>query len=109
MVEVAHRELHDLVTVTHSTSRDSLIELSALNISKGTTLAMMAERVGLTADDCVSFGDNPNDFSMLQWASRSYAMSDGHPDAPSFATAIAEPCEADGVAKIIEQLLDLPA
>jgi hypothetical protein len=109
MVEVAHRELHDLVTVTHSTSRDSLIEISALNVSKGATLAMMAGRLGLTADDCVSFGDNPNDFSMLQWASRSYAMSDGHPAAPTFATAIAEPCTDDGVAKIIEQLLDLPA
>jgi hydroxymethylpyrimidine pyrophosphatase-like HAD family hydrolase len=109
MVEVAHRELQDLVTVTHSTSRDSLIEISALNISKGATLAMMAGRLGLTADDCVSFGDNPNDFSMLQWAGRSYAMSDGHPAASTFATAIAEPCTADGVAKIIEQLLDLPA
>jgi Cof subfamily protein (haloacid dehalogenase superfamily) len=109
MVAVAHRELSDLVTVTHSTSRDSLIEISALNISKGTVLAMMAERLGLTADDCVSFGDNPNDFSMLQWTTRSYAMSDGHPDAPSFAQGIAEPCEADGVAKIIEELLDLPA
>ena len=109
MVEVAHRELKDLVTVTHSTSNDSLIEISALNISKGTTLAMMAKRLGLTADDCVSFGDNPNDFSMLKWASRSYAMSDGHPEAPTFATGVAEPCEADGVAKIIEQLLDLPA
>jgi hydroxymethylpyrimidine pyrophosphatase-like HAD family hydrolase len=109
MVEVAHRELSDLVTVTHSTSRDSLIEISALNISKGTTLAMMAGRLGLTADDCVSFGDNPNDFSMLQWASRSYAMADGHPEAPTFATAIAEPCQSDGVAKIIEELLDLPA
>jgi Cof subfamily protein (haloacid dehalogenase superfamily) len=109
MVEVAHRELHDLVTVTHSTSRDSLIEISALNVSKGSTLAMMAERLGLTADDCVSFGDNPNDFSMLQWASRSYAMSDGHPAAPTFATAIAEPCTDDGVAKIIEHLLNLPA
>jgi hydroxymethylpyrimidine pyrophosphatase-like HAD family hydrolase len=86
MVEVAHRELSDLVTVTHSTSRDSLIEISALNISKGTTLAMMAGRLGLTAEDCVSFGDNPNDFSMLKWASRSYAMADGHPDAPTFAT-----------------------
>ena len=41
---------------------------------------------------------------MLDWASRSYAMSDGHPEAPTFAKAIAEPCEADGVAKIIEQL-----
>jgi hydroxymethylpyrimidine pyrophosphatase-like HAD family hydrolase len=109
MVEVAHRELSDLVTVTHSTSRDSLIEISALNISKGTTLAMMAKRLGLTAEDCVSFGDNPNDFSMLEWAARSYAMSDGHPDAPTFAKGVAEPCTDDGVAKIIEELLDLPA
>lgn len=109
MVEVAHRELSELVTVTHSTSRDSLIEISALNVSKGTTLAIVAERLGLTADDCVSFGDNPNDFSMLQWATRSYAMSDGHPDAPLFAKSVAEPCEADGVAKIIEELLNLPA
>jgi hydroxymethylpyrimidine pyrophosphatase-like HAD family hydrolase len=109
MVEVAHRELSDLVTVTHSTSRDSLIEISALNVSKGTTLAMVAKRLGLTAEDCVSFGDNPNDFSMLEWTARSYAMSDGHPDAPIFAKGIAEPCTADGVAKIIEELLDLPA
>jgi len=109
MVEVAHRECHDLVTVTHSTSRDSLIEISALNISKGSTLEMMAKRLGLTADDCVSFGDNPNDFSMLQWATRSYAMADGHPGVASNAKSVAEACEADGVAKIIEQLLDLPA
>ena len=109
MVEVAHRECKDLVTVTHSTSRDSLIEISALNISKGATLEMMAKRLGLTADDCVSFGDNPNDFSMLQWAGRSYAMTGGHPHASSFSKAVAEPCEADGVAKIIEELLDLPA
>jgi hydroxymethylpyrimidine pyrophosphatase-like HAD family hydrolase len=47
MVEVAHLELQDLVTVTHSTSRDSLIEISALNISKGMTLAMMAARLGI--------------------------------------------------------------
>lgn len=109
MVEVAHRELHNLVTVTHSTSRDSLIEISALNVSKGTSLEIITQRLGLTAEDCVSFGDNPNDFSMLEWTARSYAMSDGHPDAPSFAKAVAEACEADGVAKIIEELLDLPA
>ena len=109
MLEVAHRECKDLVTVTHSTSKYSLIEISALNISKGKTLEMMANRLGLTAQDCVSFGDNPNDFSMLSWTARSYAMSDGHPDAQSIATGVAEPCESDGVAKIIEQLLDLPA
>ena len=109
MVEVAHRELHDLVTVTHSTSRDSLIEISAFGITKGQTLSVVASRLNIDARDCVSFGDNPNDFSMLEWTARSYAMSDGHPDAALFAKAVAEPCEADGVAKIIEELLDLPA
>ena len=109
MVEIAHSALRDLVTVTHSAASDSLIEISAFNISKGTTLSLMAARLGLTADDCVAFGDNPNDFSMLEWAARSYAIADGHPQAPSFAKGVAEPCIDDGVAKIIEQLLELPA
>ena len=109
MVEIAHRELSDIVTVTHSAANDSLIEISALNISKGATLSVMAQRLGLTADDCVAFGDNPNDFSMLEWASHSYAITGGHPEAPSFAKSVAEPCESDGVAKIIEALLELPA
>ena len=109
MVDIAQKTIGDLATVTHSAANDSLIEISALNVSKGATLEMMAKRLGLTADDCVSFGDNPNDFSMLQWTSRSYAISDGHPQAPLHAKGIAEPCEQDGVAKIIESLLDLPA
>jgi hypothetical protein len=109
MVTIAHKTIGDLATVTHSAANDSLIEISALNVSKGATLEMMAKRLGLTADDCVSFGDNPNDFSMLQWTSRSYAISDGHPQAPLHAKAVAEPCEQDGVAKIIEELLVLPA
>ena len=56
-----------------------------------------------------SFGDNPNDFTMLSWAGRSWAMSDGHPDAPKYAKAVAEPHNEDGVAKVIESLLELPA
>jgi hydroxymethylpyrimidine pyrophosphatase-like HAD family hydrolase len=46
---------------------------------------------------------------MLEWCSRSYAMSDGHPDAVKYAKGIAGPCEDDGVAIIIEELLELPA
>jgi hydroxymethylpyrimidine pyrophosphatase-like HAD family hydrolase len=69
----------------------------------------MAERLGLTAADCVTFGDNPNDFSMLEWAGRSYAMSSGHPDGAKYAKSIAGPCEEDGVAIAIEALLDLPS
>ena len=109
MLEIALRELDGLVTVTHSNPHDSLLEISALGVSKGATLSRMAGRLGIDAADCVTFGDNPNDFSMLEWAGRSYAMSSGHPDGAKYAKSIAGPCEEDGVAIAIEELLDLPA
>jgi Cof subfamily protein (haloacid dehalogenase superfamily) len=109
MLAIASKELDGLVTVTHSNPHDSLLEISALGVSKGATLARMAERLGITADECVTFGDNPNDFSMLAWAGRSYAMASGHPDGAKYAKSIAGPCEDDGVAIAIEALLDLPA
>lgn len=108
MLEIAYREIDDLVTVTHSNPHDSLLEISALNVSKGATLALMAARLGISAADCVSFGDNPNDFSMLSWTGRSFAMADGHIDGPKYATGIALPHTQDGVAIIIEELLELP-
>ena len=109
MLEIAEREIGDFVNVTHSSPSASLLEISAKGVSKGETLALMAGRSGFSADDCVSFGDNPNDFSMLQWCSRSYAIADGHPDAQIHAKDVTEPHMEDGVAKIIEKLLDLPA
>ncbi len=109
MLEIATRELEGLVTVTHSNPDDSLLEISALGVSKGSTLAEMASRLGIDAADCVTFGDNPNDFSMLAWSGRSYAMSSGHPDGPRYAKSVAGACEEDGVAIAIEALLNLPA
>jgi Cof subfamily protein (haloacid dehalogenase superfamily) len=109
MLEIAEREIGDLVNVTHSSPSASLLEISAKGVSKGETLALLAGRSGFSSDDCVSFGDNPNDFSMLQWCSRSYAIVDGHPDAQIYAKDVTEPHMEDGVAKIVEKLLDLPA
>jgi Cof subfamily protein (haloacid dehalogenase superfamily) len=109
MLEIAQRVAGDLATFTHSAPNDALIEISATGVSKGATLEKMAARAGLGADDCVTFGDNPNDFSMLSWASRSWAMSNGHPDGAKYAKFVAEPIEADGVAKVIEELIKLPA
>jgi hydroxymethylpyrimidine pyrophosphatase-like HAD family hydrolase len=108
MLAIATKELVGIATVTHSNSTDSLLEISAHGVSKGATLAKIADRHGLTADDCVTFGDNPNDFSMLSWASRSWAMEDGHPDLMKYAKFQTDAHQEDGVAKVIEQLLSLP-
>jgi Cof subfamily protein (haloacid dehalogenase superfamily) len=108
MLELASKELTGIATVTHSNLTDSLLEISADGVSKGETLSKIAARHGLTAEDCVTFGDNPNDFSMLSWASRSWAMADGHPDLMKYAKFQTDAHQEDGVAKVIERLLELP-
>jgi len=108
LLAVAQREVGDIVTVTHSNPWESLLEISAHSVSKGDTLAVICERLKIDREDVVAFGDNPNDFSMLEFAGRSYAMSDGHPDGIKYATASAPPCDEDGVAQVVEELLNLP-
>ena len=108
MMSAATKALVGIATVTHSNSTDSLLEISADGVSKGETLSKIAARHGLTAEDCVTFGDNPNDFSMLSWASRSWAMADGHPDLMNYAKFQTDAHQEDGVAKVIERLLELP-
>ena len=108
MLVLASKALDGIATVTHSNSTDSLLEISADGVSKGATLSKIAARHGLTGEDCVTFGDNPNDFSMLSWASRSWAMEDGHPDLMKYAKFQTDAHQEDGVAKVIERLLELP-
>ncbi len=108
LLEIALREVGDLVTITHSNASEALLEISALGVSKGETLAKLTARLGFTSKDVVTFGDNPNDFSMLKWADRSWAMADGHIDGPKHAKFVAEPHHMDGVAIVIEGLLTLP-
>lgn len=108
MLEIAKRELEGVATVTHSNPHDSLLEINGHGVSKGATLSLIAERHGVSAEETVAFGDNPNDFSMLAWAGRSWAMVDGHPEGKIHAKSVAEPCADDGVAKVIEELLELP-
>ena len=107
MLAAAIKEVGDIVTVTHSNPWESLLEISAHSVSKGDTLAIICKRLKIDREDVVAFGDNPNDFSMLEFAGRSYIMSDGHPDGIKYATATAPPCEEDGVAQIVEELLNL--
>ena len=108
LLNMAHNELNELVTVTHSNEHDPILEISAIGVSKGSTLEKIALRDGIGADDVVAFGDNPNDFTMLKWAGRSYAMSGGHPDLSKYAKFTAAPCVEDGVAQVIEELIKLP-
>ncbi|MFP5334909.1 MAG: HAD-IIB family hydrolase [Actinomycetes bacterium] len=105
MLAVARVALDGLARPTHSNAADGLLEVSALGVSKAATLAELAADRGIAASEVVAFGDMPNDLEMLAWAGVGYAMAGGHPDAVAAADDVAPPCEDDGVAQVLEQLL----
>ncbi|GAB3990338.1 HAD family hydrolase [Actinoallomurus acanthiterrae] len=93
----------DVVLPTHSNG-DRLIEISALGVSKASTLAELCARHGIDAADVVAFGDMPNDLPMLAWAGRSYAVANAHPDVLAAVHHKVAANDEDGVARTIEEL-----
>jgi hypothetical protein len=106
MLAVARELLDGLAQPTHSNAADCLLEVSARGVSKAATLADLAAERGIAAAEVLAFGDMPNDLEMLRWAGRGLAMADGHPEAIAAADATAPPCEQDGVAQVLEALLE---
>jgi hydroxymethylpyrimidine pyrophosphatase-like HAD family hydrolase len=86
-------------------SPSALLEVSAVGVSKATTLARCCAERGITADQVVAFGDMPNDLAMLDWAGTSYAVANAHPTVLAATTHRTAANEDDGVALVIERLL----
>lgn len=105
MLAAARAVLDGISEPCHSSSNGSMLEVSAVGVSKATTLAELAADRGIRAEEVVAFGDMPNDVPMLRWAGRGYAMADGHPEAIAAADETAPPCGDDGVAQVLERLL----
>ncbi|CAB4929160.1 MAG: HAD-IIB family hydrolase [Actinobacteria bacterium] len=105
LLDAADRAVADLVEVTHSSSDDVLLEMSALGVNKGTTLAEITRSLGIDSTEVVACGDMPNDIAMLTWAGHSYSMSEAHPAAQAAATAIIGSNAHEAVAGLIESIL----
>lgn len=106
MLSVARGALAGVAEPVHSDPEDSLLEMSALGVSKASALSVFTAARGIAPEDVVAFGDMPNDVPMLRWAGRGYAMADGHPEAIAAADEVAPPCAQDGVAQVLERWLE---
>ena len=95
----------DLVEVTWS-SATTLLEMSAQGVTKASTLELFCAERGISAAEVIAFGDMPNDLPMLAWAGTSYAMANAHPTVLAAADQVAGTNDEDGVAQVMEQLLD---
>ncbi len=77
------------------------MEISAVGVTKGGALAALCDRLGVTADEVVAFGDMPNDLPMLTWAGTSYAVANAHESVRAAADHVAPRNTEDGVAAIL--------
>ena len=104
--DAAEEAVGDLVTITWSSS-STLLEISAFGVTKATTLALLAEELGIDPADVLAFGDMPNDLPMLAWAGTPYAMANAHPSVLAAVDRRAPSNDEDGVAVVLAQVFDL--
>jgi len=82
------------------------LEFAAQGVSKASGVAYLAERLGFSAKQTVAFGDAPNDIELLEWAGYSVAVANAEPSAKAAADWVCPPVGEEGVASVIEALLN---
>ncbi|MDT9593229.1 HAD family hydrolase [Nocardioides zeae] len=96
----------DLVTVTFS-STSALVEMSAVGVTKASTLELLCADLDVDASEVVAFGDMPNDIPLLSWAGHGVAMAGAHPAVRAVADDVAGDHDDDGVARALVALFGL--
>lgn len=86
-----------------SSSVSENIEVNAAGATKGKALLGLAERLGITREGTMAFGDGLNDLSMLEAAGIGVAMENACVEAKAAADYITLSCDDHGVARAIEK------
>jgi Cof subfamily protein (haloacid dehalogenase superfamily) len=104
LAELISRVAGETVLVTYSGV--GFIEISAAGVHKAWALEKLCARLGISASEVIAFGDMPNDIPMLAWAGHGVAMSNAHPEVLQQANEITLSNMEDGVAVVLDRLLD---
>lgn len=84
------------VKVTSSTWNN--LEINAATAHKGVALRRFAEQLGLTLENCMSFGDGANDLTMIEAAGTGVAMANACPEVLAAADYVTLSNDEHGVA-----------
>jgi Cof subfamily protein (haloacid dehalogenase superfamily) len=104
LAELVRAIVGDQLSVTFSGQH--FVEVAAAGISKALGLAEVCKRLGVDAKHVVAFGDMPNDLAMLSFVGRGVAVGNAHPDVMAEGYETTATNDEDGVAQVIEQLVE---
>jgi hypothetical protein len=89
-----------------SKSLPFFLEFAHPDVSKGSGLQFVADRLGFTPATTVACGDGENDRELLDWAGFGVAVANAHPDILARADLVVPPVDEEGVAALLEAYLD---
>lgn len=90
--------------VEPTTSGHGSIDLIVPGCHKASGLKRLAERWGISPEQCAAFGDGGNDIEMLQYCGHSYAMENAPREVKSAAKDVCPSNEEDGVLVTLEKI-----
>jgi Cof subfamily protein (haloacid dehalogenase superfamily) len=89
-----------------SKSLPYFLEFAQADVTKGAGLQFLAEHMGFTREQTVAFGDGENDVELVEWASYGVAVENAHDRVKAVASWVCPAAADEGVAQVIEALLD---
>ena len=81
------------------------LEILNKEVNKGTGVKLLAERLGLQADEVMAMGDQENDLAMIEFAGTGVAMGNSIDSVKAAAQFVTKSNQEDGVAYAIEQFV----
>lgn len=81
------------------------VDFTAIGSEKGNALRELQERLGVTQEETMAFGDNNNDISMLKCAKESYAVADARDGVKAVCRHVLPDANKDSVLKVLKTLL----
>lgn len=73
-------------------------------VSKATGIRVLMDAFGIDASEVMAFGDAGNDADMLRLAGVGVAMGNASDELKSIADLVCDPCEEQGVLKVLEEV-----
>jgi HAD superfamily hydrolase (TIGR01484 family) len=105
LVALAESEFAGALHITHSGTRDVLIEIMSGEIDKGVGFLEIAAMRGVDPARTVAVGDMPNDVALIRAAGTGYAVANAHPAARAAADHVIPSNDDDGVGRLLEAIL----
>jgi hydroxymethylpyrimidine pyrophosphatase-like HAD family hydrolase len=90
-----------------SKSLPYFLEFAAAGVTKGAGLDFLAEHMGFTAEETISFGDGENDVELVAWAGYGIAVANAHDRVKAVADWVCPSAQEEGVAQVLEAYLAL--